>query len=269
MKEAAKQNGCLFMDGVMFVHSLRNEKLREILNPMRFGEVELVESKFSFRGNEQFFRDNIRVSSRGDPLGCLGDLGWYCIRISLIAFRCNETDGAAYPVSVSATCHKWQDNVPVDMSVTIFFNSESEGWSISRRRSTFHCSFVHGFDQYCRISARANRKGLCDHQITMDDFVIPRNPASASLKLETFGGAFEDLATRVMSNVETYTLPHCHQEERMFSFFAEAIKEKNLSGELMRTSEMYERLTSDMKLTMEICESAMESARNDGQEMLL
>lgn len=268
MREAAKLNGCLLLDGVMFVHSLRNDKLREMLNPMRFGEVELVESKFSFRGDDGFFQDNIRVSSSGDPLGCLGDLGWYCIRISLIAFRCNEADGERHPVSVAATCHEWKDGVPVDMNATIYFDGGGGG-SRARRRATFHCSFIHGFDQHCRISARANRKGICDHKISMNDFVIPRNPASASFDFETLGGAFEDIATRVMSNVETYTVPHCQQEERMFTFFATAIKEIKIAGCLTHTLEQYERLSDDMKMTMALCERMMESASSDGIEVPL
>ena len=103
----------------------------------------------------------------------------------------------------------------------------------------------------------------------MNDFVIPRNPASASFDFETLGGAFEDIATRVMSNVETYTVPHCQQEERMFTFFATAIKEIKIAGCLTHTLEQYERLSDDMKMTMALCERMMESASSDGIEVPL
>lgn len=266
MREAAKQSGCLLMDGVMFVHSLRTEKLREILQPMRFGEVELVESKFSFRGDDSFFRDNIRCSPEGDPLGCLGDLGWYSIRLSLIAFRCNEAEGGEMqPGSVSAVCHEWKNGVPMDLSATIYF--DGPGGSRARRRATFHCSFIHGFDQYCRISSRANRPGILDHKISMNDFVIPRHPASASFELESFGGAFEDVASRVMSNVESYTTGHCQQEERMFSFFSAAIKEMSIAGSLTHSLEQFERINQDADMTMVLCERLLESAKNNGEEV--
>ena len=81
MREAAKNSGCLLMDGVMFVHSLRTEKLREVLHPMRFGEAELVENRYPSAAMIHSSR-TIFVCLRGDPLGCLGDLGWYKIRLT-------------------------------------------------------------------------------------------------------------------------------------------------------------------------------------------
>ena len=46
---------------------------------------------------EDFFKSNIRASSSGDPLGCLGDLGWYCVRFGLFAFGWDNK-----PLAVSA-----------------------------------------------------------------------------------------------------------------------------------------------------------------------
>ena len=42
------------------------------------GTTRRVVSSFTFSGGEDFFTDNIRVRNdgTGDPLGCLGDLGW-------------------------------------------------------------------------------------------------------------------------------------------------------------------------------------------------
>ena len=36
-----------------------------------------------FSARREFFRDNIRVNGALEPAGCLGDLGWYCIRFAL------------------------------------------------------------------------------------------------------------------------------------------------------------------------------------------
>jgi predicted dehydrogenase len=270
MMEAAKKNKKLLMDGVMFVHGLRNEKLREVLHPMRFGEVEKVESSFSFRGDQSFFDNNIRVSMEGDPLGCLGDLGWYCLRLSLIAFRVNESDSDVSPSSVKATCEKWQDGVPLDLTATVYLEDgdADPSESTATKRATFNCSFNHTFDQRCTISARANRKGILDHKITMDDFVIPRNPASQTFQMESFNGALEDNATRVMSTVEAYTNGHDRQEENMFSFFSIAVKEMAIAGALTHSAEKYERLSNDMYMTMQLCERIMESAQNGGVEVM-
>ena len=38
-------------------------------------------------GSEEFLKGDIRVAKDLDGLGCLGDMGWYCIRAILWAFR--------------------------------------------------------------------------------------------------------------------------------------------------------------------------------------
>ena len=37
-------------------------------------------------GPKEFLEGDIRVDKSLDGLGCLGDLGWYCIRMSLWAY---------------------------------------------------------------------------------------------------------------------------------------------------------------------------------------
>ena len=48
-------------------------------------------------GSEEFLKGNIRVAKELDGLGCLGDMGWYCIRAILWAFSWD------LPHSVQAT----------------------------------------------------------------------------------------------------------------------------------------------------------------------
>jgi len=266
MMKAARDNKVLIMDGVMFVHSVRNEKLREMLSPMRFGMVEKVECGFSFRGDSSFFSENIRVSAAGDPLGCLGDLGWYCLRVILQAYRCNETEGASsQPWAVRTTVHEWtaDGTVPIDMAVSL---ASDDQW---KRRADFTCSFTHTFHQDYLISAKGDRRNVNDHLIRCDDMCIPRDPTNPSFAFETLGGAFADLGSRVMSRVEIYTSPPCRQEVEMFSWFATAIKELRIAGTLTHTEEKYERLVADMVLSQRLCDKIMQSARSGGAEVLL
>jgi len=73
-----------FMDGVMFMHSPRLAKIRAVLDDgQNCGEIRRIASAFSFHVGDDFFRDNIRVNAALEPAGCLGDLGWYCIRFAL------------------------------------------------------------------------------------------------------------------------------------------------------------------------------------------
>ena len=84
MMAACRKNRVQFMDGVMFMHSPRLARVREILDDGKsVGPMRRISSAFSFYGSDEFFRDNIRVDGRLEPAGCLGDLGWYCIRFAL------------------------------------------------------------------------------------------------------------------------------------------------------------------------------------------
>jgi predicted dehydrogenase len=79
-----RRNHVQFMDGVMFVHSRRLERIREVLDDgQTVGRVKRITSAFSFRAPDEFFGSNIRARSQLEPYGCLGDLGWYCIRFAL------------------------------------------------------------------------------------------------------------------------------------------------------------------------------------------
>ena len=85
MISACKKNRVQFMDGVMFMHNPRLDQ-----SPQSFGrwqkrrpdQAHLVRSSV-FTRSEDFFADNIRVNGALEPAGCLGDLGWYCIRFAL------------------------------------------------------------------------------------------------------------------------------------------------------------------------------------------
>ena len=88
MISACRQNRVQFMDGVMFMHNPRLARVRKFLDDGKsVGEVRRISSAFSFYNGREFFRDNIRVNAALEPAGCLGDLGWYCIRFALWAMN--------------------------------------------------------------------------------------------------------------------------------------------------------------------------------------
>src|SRR3954468_556826 len=63
MLEACRQNGVQFMDGVMFMHSKRLEKISAKIDAASIGEIKRIASAFSFHGDSDFFENNIRVNS--------------------------------------------------------------------------------------------------------------------------------------------------------------------------------------------------------------
>lgn len=85
---ACKQNNVQFMDGVMFMHGARLPKMRETLDDgQSIGDIRRIVAQFTFRSGEDFLQKNIRANAELEPLGCVGDLGWYTIRLALWAMK--------------------------------------------------------------------------------------------------------------------------------------------------------------------------------------
>lgn len=159
MIDACRAAGVQFMDGVMFSHSSRLKAIRDAIDgPSGIGPLRRITSSFCFHGDESFQRQNIRVNSSLESQGCLGDLGWYTLRMILwvMNFR--------MPTSVVAHTLKTMrgdaspSDVPGEFSGELFF----EG-GVSAH---FFCSFLVENQQLTTISGE---KGY----VTLDDFVLP------------------------------------------------------------------------------------------------
>ena len=117
---ACRKHRVQFMDGVMFAHNRRLDQIRQVLDDgTSVGGLRRITSHFSFLGGEEFLKKNIRAAEDLEPLGCLGDLGWYCIRLALWTM-------------------KWQ--LPVEVSGRILSQVRSPSasrptWSASRFRA--------------------------------------------------------------------------------------------------------------------------------------
>lgn len=74
MMDAALAAGVQFMDNTMFVHNLRQARMKEAMKSI--GVVKHVSSAFSIDLGllEAWARDNIRMKRSLEPLGCLGAL---------------------------------------------------------------------------------------------------------------------------------------------------------------------------------------------------
>ena len=73
---------------IIAVGRVKDRALRAVLDDAkRIGPLRRIASEFSFLGDNPNFPANIRVQSTLEPSGCLGDLGWYCLRISLFAMN--------------------------------------------------------------------------------------------------------------------------------------------------------------------------------------
>ena len=167
--EACRHNHVQFMDGVMFMHSRRLDAMREVLDDGRsVGQVKRITSEFSFGAPEEFFQGNIRTQSRLEPLGCLGDLGWYNLRFVLWVMN------GQLPLSVCGHVlseHQRPDSpapVPTDFSAELFYpHGVSAG---------FYCSFRTEIQQWAIVSG--TRGGLY-----VPDFVLPYYGSEVSFEV--------------------------------------------------------------------------------------
>ena len=159
MIEACRRNRVQFMDGVMFVHSRRFARLREVLDDgATVGPIRRIASHFTFGLPAEERESNIRTHSDYEPLGCLGDVGWYNIRLTLWLM-----DYRMPRVVSGRMLSEWGQSdspapVPMDLSAEMFFD---EGVS-----SSFYCSFLTENQQWATIGGERGH-------IHVRDFVLP------------------------------------------------------------------------------------------------
>ena len=73
-------------------------------------------------GDDNFFSNNIRVKKECDPLGCLGDLGWYCVRFGLLVYQSHLGQEKCIVKSVRALDFQLsEEGVPVDATCVVRF----------------------------------------------------------------------------------------------------------------------------------------------------
>jgi predicted dehydrogenase len=158
MTQACAEAGVQFMDGTMFMHHPRLAAMREAIQRGDIGEVRHVSAQFSFHGGEEFARTNIRTDGSLEPMGALGDVGWYCARLILCAMNYEE------PHTITARCFSTMQNaqaqraVPAEMSAELLFSGGAS--------AQFHCSFV---AQHCQLIKVSGTRGY----LTFQDFVLP------------------------------------------------------------------------------------------------
>jgi len=141
-----------FMDGISFMHHIRFKELTNKIHKQKcIGNIMRVNSSFSIKCLDP---NNIRNKPNLEPLGCLGDLGICCIRITLWAFD-YET-----PRYVKALCHRRDPKTAAiqDISVWLFFSKD--------RVASFDCSYFLPLRQHCEIVGETGT-------INIREFVVP------------------------------------------------------------------------------------------------
>jgi predicted dehydrogenase len=214
--EACQRNQVQFMDGVMFMHSRRLERIREVLDDgQTIGAVRRITSAFTFQASAEFFASNIRALSDLEPDGCLGDLGWYCIRFTLWIMNWRLPERVTGRILSQFKHPNSKLPVPTEFSGELFYPDSTT--------SSFYCSFVTGDEQWVNLSGTHGN-------LKVSDFVLPF--AGNQLAFQTSNPIF---AAR---GCDFEMQPHCRrwvvrershghptsQESRLFRHFAEQVR---------------------------------------------
>ncbi|KAJ1563542.1 hypothetical protein HK096_000533, partial [Nowakowskiella sp. JEL0078] len=87
MVDVCAENNVVFFDGTFWPHNPRTETLRKFLHPAEgeseIGKIRSVIATLSWFGIDE---SNIRLKPELEPMGALGDIGWYTVRYALFAY---------------------------------------------------------------------------------------------------------------------------------------------------------------------------------------
>lgn len=173
---ACRAHDVQFMDGVMWLHSRRADAVRRTLHNGEgeggLGGIRRIATQFSFRAPDAFFTENIRAQGHLEPLGCLGDLGWYTIGFILWALHPrlpDAVDGRLLATHAGGT----GPAVPTEFSGELFFRGHG---STPDTSASFFCSFLVEHQQWVHVSGTRG-------SLRIDDFVLPNFGCETSFTL--------------------------------------------------------------------------------------
>jgi predicted dehydrogenase len=237
MLAACKKNSVQFMDGVMFMHSPRLAKIREVLDDGKsVGHIRRISSAFSFYPGEEFFSQNIRANGALEPAGCLGDLGWYSIRFALWTLDWQLPRTVSGKILSQSADLPDRPSAPTEFSGELFYD---DGVS-----AEFYSSFRAAKQQWVHVSGQ---KGW----LRLPDFVHPFDSYEPAFEVnEKFITVVADV--KCPPGVDPFPQGHATaQDTRMWRSFAEQI----FSGKLNENWPMW------ALQTQKVLDACHESAR--------
>lgn len=250
MLDACRQHNVQYMDGVMFMHSQRLPLVRRLMETCKVGEMRRLASQFSFNGGAEFEKTNIRANSSLEPHGCLGDLGWYCIRFFYWLLE------GQLPVEVrgrslySLKGDGSPDSVPGEFSAELTY---ANGIT-----ATFYNSFRTQHQQFIHVSGT-------EGYLRIDDFVLPYRGAELAAFVGRDHFMIDNCSFHMENHLERYSVreydagENTAQEVRMIRAFADQV----LSGTL---NDQWPQWTLQTQRVLDAC---FESSKNGGQPVKL
>ncbi|MCA9083402.1 MAG: Gfo/Idh/MocA family oxidoreductase [Planctomycetaceae bacterium] len=251
MIDACRQHKVQFMDGVMFMHSARMAEIRKTLEDgTSVGTIRRIASQFSFCADEQWVGSNIRASSNLEPAGCLGDLGWYTIRMTLWTLNYEMPTEVRGRILHGAKRPDSPEDVPMEFQGELHFAS-----GVS---ATFYNSFRNNHQQWVNISGT---KGYLE----VKDFVLPYFGNSVSFDVANHNFVIDGCRFNMEKHLRTVAVPEYSnnwpeaQEVNLFANFSGIV----LSG---KTVDHWPDIALKTQIVLD---AALKSARNNGEPVML
>ena len=223
MRDACQANGVQFMDGVMFDHGKRIREISNQVSASKLGRIHRVQAHFSFSGDAEFQAANIRTDTVLEPHGCLGDLGWYCIRFISWA------SGFRNPTQVSGRTIKRLSREGSDEWVPGEFAGElifDDGLTAG-----FFCSFFTANQQLATISGD-------EGYLSVDDYVLPLYDSQTSYQVHRHELEIDNCCWNFKRRTKLHHCDEYHsgednaQEVEMIRTFSEIVGSGNLDQSL-------------------------------------
>lgn len=209
--------GVQFMDGTMFLHSRRLEAVRGLLDPRAddgVGEIHRIVSQFSFRGDSSFLDpEALRSFAATEPLGCLGDLGWYPLAFVLWALAPRLPDDVTGRIVAGVVAPRSSVPMPVEFAGELVFR-DPPAVTVS-----FFCSFLVEHQQWVHVSGSRG-------SLRIDDFVLPYAGDATTVTLSRPTFTLDCCDFRMERHDRTVTVAEAAyghesaQEARMFREFS-------------------------------------------------
>jgi predicted dehydrogenase len=247
MLDACQRNQVQFMDDVMFMHSRRLARIREVLdNGQTVGPIRRITLAFSFRAPEEFFGSNIRTRSDLEPDGCLGDLGWYCIRFALWAMNWKLPQRVTGRILSEFKHASSKLPVPTEFSGELLY---PEGVT-----NGFYCSFLTADEQWVNVSGTRGYLRVPDFVLPFTGNQIAFETGSPGLEVQGCDFEMQPRRLRWVVRERSHSDPTA-QESQLFHHFAERVKSGTLNP-----------LWPEMALkTQQVMQACRESSRSQGR----
>ncbi len=250
MLDACRKSRVQFMDGVMFMHSARLPLLRQVLDDgQSIGPIRRIASQFSFKASEEFYRQNIRSSGELEPLGALGDLGWYNVRMSLWVMK-NQLPERVMGRILTDHARDGAPPVPVEFCGELYYAGGAS--------ASFYCSFRAENHQWATVSGTQG-------YLTVSDFVVPFYGCEAAFEVNRPVFRVRGCDFNMESHPRRFAVAE-------YSSGGPDSQETNMVRTLARiaTTGQLEPQWGELALkTQQVLDGCLQSARDDGRVVAL